>query len=126
LLNETTRTHAACDELTSKFSFGPQSSPIPLKNRSAVACNCRDRADLEETNMVRILSIIAVLFAGSTVASAQGGLGHTPAEESACRGDAHRLCKNVLSDEFQVASCLQENRGRVSHGCRTVLESHKR
>jgi Cysteine rich repeat len=76
--------------------------------------------------MVRTLSILAVLFAGSTAAWAQGGLAHTPAEEKACRGDAHRFCKDVLSDEFQVASCLQENRGRVSHGCRTILESHKR
>jgi hypothetical protein len=81
---------------------------------------------VEETNMVRTLSIVVVLLAGSGAASAQSGLAHTPAEEKACRGDAHRLCKDVISDEFQVASCLQENRHRVSHGCRTVLESHKR
>ncbi len=73
--------------------------------------------------MVRTLSIVVVLMAAAM--GAQGALAHTPAEENACRGDAHRLCKNVLSDEFQVASCLQENRGRVSPNCRAVLESHK-
>jgi hypothetical protein len=123
-------TLSTCDELTSKFSFGSQCGPIPLGNRSAILLHqfcCTDCvAPLEETNMVRTLSIVVALLAGSGAAWAQSGLAHTPAEEKACRGDAHRLCKDVISDEFQVASCLQENRHRVSHGCRTVLESHKR
>jgi Cysteine rich repeat len=72
--------------------------------------------------MVRILGLLAVLVAGSGTAWAQGGLAHTPAEERACRGDAHRFCKDVLSDEFQVASCLQEHRAHVSSACRTVLQ----
>jgi hypothetical protein len=118
---------SARDELASKFSFGSQCGPIPLGHRIAITGVSVITLHLlvEETNMIRTLSIVVVLLAGSGAAWAQGGLAHTPAEERACRGDAHRLCKNVLSDEFQVASCLQENRHRVSHGCRTVLESHK-
>jgi hypothetical protein len=126
LLNKRTSTLSACDELASKFSFGSQCGPIPLGDRDAVTLHLTFAPLVEETNMVRTLSVVVVLLAGSGAAWAQSGLAHTPAEERACRGDAHRLCKDVISDEFQVASCLQENRHRVSHGCRTVLESHKR
>jgi cysteine rich repeat protein len=71
--------------------------------------------------MTRILCLV-VLLAGSGVAAAQGGLPHNAAEERACSGDAHRLCKTVLHDEFQVASCLQEHRDHVSRGCRAVMD----
>jgi hypothetical protein len=75
--------------------------------------------------MVRSLCLFTALLAGSGAAWAQAGLPHTAAEEKACRGDAHRFCKDVLGDEFQVASCLQEHRAHVSHACRTVLEGQK-
>jgi hypothetical protein len=77
-----------------------------------------------ENIMVRTLCLFIVLLAGSGAAWAQSGPPHSAAEERACRGDAHRLCKEVLSDEFQVASCLQEHRERVSRACRAVLEQH--
>ena len=64
---------------------------------------------------------LIVIAATSGAAWAQT---HTAAEERACRGDAHRLCKEVLHDEFQVASCLQEHRDHVSRACRAVMESH--
>jgi Cysteine rich repeat len=73
--------------------------------------------------MTRILCLV-ILLAGSGAAWAQGNLPHSAAEERACRNDAHRLCKEVLHDEFQVASCLQEHRAQVSRGCRAVMESH--
>jgi len=70
--------------------------------------------------------LIAMLAVSSSFARAdnvpQFGPAHTTAEERACKGDAHRFCKEVLSDEFQVASCLQEHRDKVSHACRAVLE----
>jgi hypothetical protein len=72
--------------------------------------------------MVRILCLAVVLAAGSGAASAQSGPPHSATEERACSGDAHRLCKNVLQDEFQVASCLQEHRDHVSRGCRAVMD----
>jgi len=76
---------------------------------------------MKETIMVRSLCLFIILVAGSGAAAAQT---HTAAEERACRGDAHRLCKEVLADEFQVASCLQSHREHLSRACRAVLESH--
>jgi hypothetical protein len=78
---------------------------------------------MKEKIMLRTLCL-AIVLAGSGATWAQSGPAHTAAEERACRGDAHRLCKEFLSDEFQVASCLQEHRGRVSRACRAVMESH--
>jgi hypothetical protein len=80
-------------------------------------------AFMKENIMLRSLCLFIVLLAGSGAAWAQG-MPHSPAEERACRGDAHRFCKDVLSDEFQVASCLQEHREHVSRACRAVLEHH--
>ena len=77
--------------------------------------------------MLHTLSLLAV--SASSVPGRPGlkvTMPHTPAEERACRGDAHRFCKDVLSDEFQVASCLQEHRNHVSHACRTVLQGRGR
>ncbi len=76
--------------------------------------------------MLHVLSLLAILLVEAGPAFAQSTLPHTAAEEKACRGDAHRFCKDVLSDEFQVASCLQEHRNRVSHACRTALQGHAR
>jgi Cysteine rich repeat len=78
----------------------------------------------KERIMVRTFCLAIVLAASSGAAFAQGGPPHSAAEERACSGDAHRLCKNVLHDEFQVASCLQEHRDHVSRGCRAVMEHH--
>jgi hypothetical protein len=75
--------------------------------------------------MFRRICLAAALTAVSATGWAQG-LQHTPAEERACRGDARRFCKDVLSDEFQVASCLQEHREHVSRACRMVLEGRGR
>jgi Cysteine rich repeat len=75
--------------------------------------------------MLHALGFLAVFIVSTGTAWAQSGMPHTPAEEKACRDDAHRFCKDVLSDEFQVASCLQEHRNRVSHACRTVLQGHR-
>jgi len=57
--------------------------------------------------MLHTFSFIAVLVVSTGTAWAQSGIPHTPAEEKACRDDAHRFCKNVLSDEFQVASACK-------------------
>jgi hypothetical protein len=74
--------------------------------------------------MVRSLCLVIVLIAGPSAAWAQGNqIQHSPAEERACRGDAHRFCKDDLSDEFRTASCLQDHRDQVSRACRMVLEN---
>jgi hypothetical protein len=75
--------------------------------------------------MIRSLPIALVLFTLCASASAQNSepFGpHSAAEAKACRGDAKRLCKNEIPDEFRVASCLQEHRAQVSRACRAVLE----
>jgi Cysteine rich repeat len=72
--------------------------------------------------MLRTLCLIVTLLASSSPAWTQNG--HTPAEEKACRGDAHRFCKDDLGDEFQTASCLQDHRAQLSRACRAVLENH--
>jgi hypothetical protein len=75
--------------------------------------------------MVRSFCLVMALVAGTGAAAAQNNqLGHTPAEERACRGDAHRFCKDDLADEFRVASCLQDHRNQISRACRAVMDSH--
>jgi hypothetical protein len=78
-----------------------------------------------ETIMVRSFCLMIVLLA-SSAAWAEGNQSpsqNTP-EDRACRGDAHRFCKDALPDEFRVASCLQEHKDRISHACRAVLDGH--
>jgi hypothetical protein len=80
-----------------------------------------------KTTMIRSLCIIVALLAASTSASAQNNEpsgADNAAEEKACSGDAKRLCKNEIPDDFRVASCLQEHRAQVSRPCRAVLEGH--
>ena len=75
--------------------------------------------------MIRSFCVLIALLAVSSVAQAASNdqIGsHTAAQERACKGDAHRFCKDALPDEFRVASCLQEHRDRISHACRTVLD----
>jgi len=45
-------------------------------------------------------------------------------DDRACRGDAHRFCRDAIPDQFKVLSCLQEHRARLSRTCATMLQSH--
>lgn len=75
--------------------------------------------------MVRRLCLIAVLLVISGAASAENHFRpQGSAEEKACGRDAHRFCKEAIPDQFQVASCLQMNREKISQACRTALEGH--
>jgi hypothetical protein len=111
-------TVTAFSELIQRVTVESQYGPIPRNVGGPGAFLCAFMK--EKCIMVRTLCLVFVLI-GSGAAWAQSGPPHTAAEERACRGDAHRLCKDVLNDEFQVASCLQEHRNRVS---RAVMESH--
>jgi len=87
-------TPAASDELTSKFKFESQCGPIPLDGdgpRGASALTFVRNA------MLHVLSLLAVLLVGTGSAWAQSGIPHTPAEEKACRDDAHRFCAKTSS-----------------------------
>ena len=48
---------------------------------------------------------------------------NTP-EDRACRGDAHRFCKDDIPDQFKVGSCLQMNKEKLSRGCKAMLATH--
>jgi cysteine rich repeat protein len=46
----------------------------------------------------------------------------TTDDQKACRGDARRHCRDVLSQgDMAVLGCLREHRSRISEGCRAVL-----
>lgn len=80
----------------------------------------------KETTMVRSFCIVIALLALSNGAWAQSNQfrPHNTEEDRACRGDAHRFCKDAIPDQFRVASCLQEHREHISRACRTMLENH--
>jgi hypothetical protein len=75
--------------------------------------------------MVRVSFVsAALLIAGCVQAWAQyQTMPHSEAQDRACRGDAQRLCRDAMPDEFRIASCLQMNRDRVSRGCRAAMQS---
>lgn len=56
-------------------------------------------------------------------AAAQAG---TSEENAACRRDTRRLCRHIKAGSGNDAflHCLQENRAKLSKGCRETLESH--
>jgi hypothetical protein len=69
--------------------------------------------------------LIALLAASSSFARAANNDQfdqRRAAEERACKGDAHRFCKDAIPDEFRTASCLQEHHDKISQACRSVLD----
>jgi hypothetical protein len=74
--------------------------------------------------MVRRVSLILAVVLASSAALAQTSSYENSPEDRACRGDAQRLCKNDIPDQFKIGSCLQANRERLSRTCKAMLESH--
>jgi hypothetical protein len=78
--------------------------------------------------MVRSVSLIVAVFLTASAASAQSQYPQYPQqntqEDRACRGDANRLCKDDIPDQFRVASCLQMNKDKISRPCKAVLDGH--
>jgi hypothetical protein len=75
--------------------------------------------------MMRSVSLIlaAFLISSAALAETQSPQENTP-EDRACRGDAHRFCKNDIPDQFKVGSCLQQNKEKLSRACKEMLASH--
>jgi hypothetical protein len=71
--------------------------------------------------MVRSISVLFVLIMMSGAALAQANPEENTPEARACRGDANRLCKADLPDQFKVGSCLQMNREKLSRACKEML-----
>jgi hypothetical protein len=77
--------------------------------------------------MLRALCLASALILLATAGWAQNNpspSNNNSAEARACHGDARRFCREVLGDEFSVASCLIEHRDRLTRACRAMLESH--
>jgi hypothetical protein len=74
--------------------------------------------------MLRSVSLVLAVVLASSAALAQTYPDQNTPEDRACRGDARRLCKDDIPDQFKVGSCLQANRERLSRTCKTMLESH--
>jgi hypothetical protein len=74
--------------------------------------------------MLRSVSLVLAVFLVSSAAMAQTYPEQNTPEDRACRGDARRLCKDDIPDQFKVGSCLQANKERLSRTCKTMLEGH--
>jgi len=75
--------------------------------------------------MLRRVSLVVALCLISGATSAQNQIDpHNTREDDACRGDAHRFCRDAIPDQFRVLSCLQMNRAKLSRACSAVLQSH--
>jgi hypothetical protein len=91
--------------------------PIPLTDNDSRIT--RERKSI----MTRGVSIFLAVILMSGAALAQTYPHENTPEDRACRGDARRLCKNDIPDEFKVGSCLQMNKERLSRNCRAMLEN---
>ena len=68
------------------------------------------------------LVALALLLAGSALASAQSG--PSPQEQMACRSDAGKFCAENIGKPPQMNACLKANKANLSDACRKVVESH--
>jgi hypothetical protein len=74
--------------------------------------------------MMRGVSIFFAVILTSSAALGQTSSQENTPEDRACRGDAHRFCKDDIPDQFKVGSCLQMNKEKLSRGCKAMLAGH--
>jgi hypothetical protein len=74
--------------------------------------------------MMRGVSIFFAMILMSSAALAQTSPQENTPEDRACRGDAHRFCKDDIPDQFKVGSCLQMNKEKLSRACKAMLAGH--
>jgi hypothetical protein len=65
--------------------------------------------------------MMAFLAAGSGPAAAQG----TPEQQSACMGDAFRLCREFIPDARTTGACMMRKRASLSPQCRVYFVASK-
>ena len=86
----------------------------------------------KEAIMVRGISFVIVLLLIANVASAQNRARPNAApDDDACKADTHRYCQHVFPaqrdlppDQFEMLSCLQEHRAKLSKACNEMLKGH--
>lgn len=70
-------------------------------------------------------SLILALALSVLPAVAFAQAGDRQAGDRACRSDATRLCRKVLEmGDGAVLQCLVSNAGRLSRGCRKILQDN--
>jgi hypothetical protein len=82
--------------------------------------------------MVRGISLILASLLIANVASAQNRVRPNAApDDDACKADTHRYCQHVFPaqrelppDQFEMLSCLQEHRAKLSKACNEMLKGH--
>lgn len=52
---------------------------------------------------------------------APGGAGAGGDAQTACRGDAMRLCADAIGDQEKMQHCLQSHAAQLSDGCKTAI-----
>jgi len=76
------------------------------------------------SKQIVMLAVLASMNPSLVFAQMQG----TQQEQSACRPDVVRHCKEVLktdgNDTFKILACLQSYRPKLSKPCQNVLQSH--
>jgi hypothetical protein len=65
--------------------------------------------------------LVAFFAAGSGPAAAQG----TPEQQSACTGDAFRLCREFIPDATTTGACMMRKRASLSPQCRVFFTASK-
>jgi hypothetical protein len=86
----------------------------------------------KEAIMVRGISFAIILLLIANVASAQNRARPNAApDDDACKVDSHRYCQHVFPaqrelppDQFEMLSCLQEHRAKLSKACSEMLKGH--
>jgi hypothetical protein len=71
------------------------------------------------------LALTLLSVSVSTSAVAQQQRSGTPEEQRACARDVQRFCRSLMDQgDFTILACLQQNRTKLTSGCRQVLTNH--
>ena len=82
--------------------------------------------------MFKITLLVAAVVAASSPVLAQSGRAApepaqqrgTSDDERACRGDAIKLCPDVIGNNMAVLACFKQNRTKLSPACTGVLRGY--
>jgi len=67
---------------------------------------------------LRTLSLAGTMLSVAAAANAQG----TADQQSACMGDAFRLCSAYIPSAARIEACLENNRRQLSPACRAQFD----
>lgn len=82
--------------------------------------------------MLKITLLLAAFVASASPVLAQSGRPApdpaqqrgTSDDERACRGDAVKLCPDVIGNNMAVLACFKQNRAKLSPACTGVLRGY--